>query len=127
MAEGANYLETCSVATGDDAETAQAVATGIRDVFAGQCEFFELEYPCDSPDQCRWFIVRVTPLYGDGHRLVLVAHVDITKRKLAEEAARDLADRLRVVSRRVVEIQEAQRLALHVSCTKSLGSYWSPT
>ena len=125
VAEGTNYLATCSVTTGEDAETARTLATGVRDVFAGQREFLELEYPCHSPDQRRWFIARVTPLNGDDQRLVLVAHVDITKRKLAEKAVRDLADRLRVVSRRVVEVQEAERLHIARELHEELGQVLS--
>ena len=49
---------------------------------------FELEYPCHAPDQRRWFLGRVTPFQGDGSCRVVVAHVDITERMLAEEALR---------------------------------------
>ena len=46
VAEGANYFEVCSRATGQDAEMARKFAAGIRDVLGGSQEYFELEYPC---------------------------------------------------------------------------------
>ena len=49
---------------------------------------FELEYPCHAPDRRRWFLGRVTPFQGDGSCRVVVAHMDITERRLAEEALR---------------------------------------
>jgi hypothetical protein len=47
---------------------------------------FELEYPCDSPFETRWFLMRVLPLQGPEGGAV-VSHTDITRRKGAEENA----------------------------------------
>jgi len=46
---------------------------------------------------------------------------DITERKLAEEDLRNYADRLKVTSRRLVEVQEAERRLLARECTTGLG------
>ena len=83
---GTNYLQACYNAKGDEAEDALAFAAGIRAVLDGKQAFFMLEYPCHSPTEKRWFAGRITPFPGDGPRRVIVAHEDITKRKLAEEA-----------------------------------------
>lgn len=85
VSEGANYLEVCDHATGDCAEEAARFAQGLRDVLAGRRESFELEYPCHSPGEKRWFIGRVTPFPGEGPRRAVIAHENITGRKLAEE------------------------------------------
>ncbi len=88
---GENYLHLCEAAVGEAAEEAHAVAAGIRRIMAREQEEFALEYPCHSPAEQRWFIVRVTRFQGEGPVDVVVAHEDITDRKRAEEAHERLA------------------------------------
>jgi PAS domain S-box-containing protein len=88
-AEGANYLRACDSATGAHSEEATPFAEGIRSVLSGQREKFELEYPCHSPSERRWYIGRVTQFAADGPLRAVVAHENITKRKLAEESLRE--------------------------------------
>lgn len=86
LSVGSNYLEACDRAEGEGAEDAHAAAAGIRSVLAGESERFFLEYPCNSPDGPRWFVMSVLRADPDGEenaRLV-VAHQDITEQKLAE-------------------------------------------
>src|SRR5215212_6099930 len=83
--EGANYLRACDSAAGTDSEEAAPFAEGIRSVLSGQREKFELEYPCHSPSERRWFIGRVTQFAAGGPPRAVVAHENITERKLAEE------------------------------------------
>ena len=82
---GANYLAICDAATGPDAEIAHAFAAAIRAVSAGTCPSFEMEYPCHSPEVKRWFIGRVTPFAEAGSHDVVIAHENVTARKLAGE------------------------------------------
>jgi transcriptional regulator with GAF, ATPase, and Fis domain len=63
VSEGANYLRACESATGRNTEDAAAFAKGIRAVLSGWRERFELEYPCHSPTERRWFIGRITPYF----------------------------------------------------------------
>jgi PAS domain S-box-containing protein len=84
-AEGVNYLRVCDSATGAYSEEAAPFAEGVRSVLSGRREKFELEYPCHSPSERRWFIARVTPFAGGGSSGAVVAHENITERKLAEE------------------------------------------
>src|SRR5215207_4570111 len=84
-AEGANYLRACDSAAGAHSEEAAPFAEGIRSVLSGQREKFELEYPCPSPSERRWYIGRVTHFAGGGPPRAVVAHENITERKLAEE------------------------------------------
>jgi PAS domain S-box-containing protein len=88
-AEGANYLRACDSATGAHSEEATPFAEGIRSVLSGQREKFELEYPCHSPSERRWYIGRVTQFAADGPLRAVVAHENITQRKLAEESLRE--------------------------------------
>ena len=82
---GWNYLEVCDRSHGDCGEEASSVARGIRAVMAGETAEFLHEYPCHSPNEQRWFIVRVTCFGDEGARRVVVAHENITGRKLSEE------------------------------------------
>jgi PAS domain S-box-containing protein len=82
--QGADYFESTDVEA--DEYAAEAVA-GIKSVIAGDRELFTLEYPCHSPDEKQWFLMRVVPLPQDDAGSVVVAHIDITQRKLAELAA----------------------------------------
>ncbi len=84
-AEGANYLLACDSAAGAHSEEAAPFAEGIRSVLSGQREKFELEYPCHSPSERRWYIGRVTQFAGGGTPRAVVAHENITERKLTEE------------------------------------------
>jgi PAS domain S-box-containing protein len=84
-AVGANYLRACDSAAGAYSEEAAPFAEGIRSVLSGQREIFKLEYPCHSPSERRWFIGRVTQFAADGPPRAVVAHENITERKLAEE------------------------------------------
>ncbi len=84
--EGANYFEICEAVTGEDVETAATAVAGIRAVINGERDAFQIEYPCHSPTEQRWFHLRATPFPGTSKRQVVVAHENITARKQAEEA-----------------------------------------
>ncbi len=99
VCEGANYLQVCDAATGEHSEEAAAFAAGIRTVVSGEKDSSTLDYPCDAPDEKRWFTGRVTVFPGEGPHRVVVAHEDITARKQAEEALRDATARLALATR----------------------------
>jgi PAS domain S-box-containing protein len=86
---GHNYLAVCDRAKGEKAEEAPFAAVGIRAVISGERDDFYLEYPCDSPHQARWFMLRVTPFPEPAPRRVVIAHINITERKLAEKFERE--------------------------------------
>ncbi|MFN9088595.1 MAG: CheR family methyltransferase [Gemmatimonadaceae bacterium] len=94
---GLNYLAACLSTPNDP--MAQAVARGLRDVLAERRERFDLEYPCHSPDQRRFFQLQATSLAGHGFRGALVQHFDITSQALRLERLTEWA---------------AQATALHV-------------
>ncbi|CAM3240042.1 histidine kinase [Deinococcus saxicola] len=81
---GLNYLSICDGAQGQDGQDARATAQGIRAVMAGEQQVYELEYPCHTPTEQRYYVARVTRFSQDGAHYALVAHEDITRRKLAE-------------------------------------------
>lgn len=85
--EGTSYLRVCDEARGEGAEEARAFAAGIRGVLGGALSGFALEYPCHGPGGRRWFIGRVSPFAGPDPARAVVAHEDITARRLAVEGA----------------------------------------
>ncbi|MFB6172275.1 MAG: ATP-binding protein [Haloarculaceae archaeon] len=93
-ADEANYIAVCSAAADAGDEDAAAVAEGLRAVSAGERDLFVHEYPCHSPDRRRWFTMRAAPFTAGGDRYVLVVHLDITERRLTEEAVRERNDQL---------------------------------
>jgi PAS domain S-box-containing protein len=82
---GTNYLEVCDRAAGEGHEDATAFARGIRDVVSGRRNSYELEYPCHSPEERRWFVGRVTRFPETDPPRAVVAHENVTERKLAME------------------------------------------
>ena len=81
---GANYLDVCSMADGDSSENAMLVFDGIKAVLDGRKKTFCHEYPCHSADKQRWFLMKVKALPRSKPREVVVIHIDITARYLAE-------------------------------------------
>jgi len=85
VSTGVNYMEVCkrSAMTGDG--DAAVVLRGIEDVISGRSDNFWYEYPCHSEDESRWFIVDITAFPGEAsNRRIVVAHHDVSQRKLAE-------------------------------------------
>jgi diguanylate cyclase (GGDEF)-like protein/PAS domain S-box-containing protein len=124
LQEGANYLGVCEVAssmsTPDAAEAAQFLVL-LREVLAGRQMHFQLEYPCHSLTEKRWFMVRVSRIEASAPPRYVVAHDDVTALKLAQEALRMLAttDELTGVANRRSFMQalgvEFERLRRHPS------------
>ena len=101
---GRNYLQVCDQSfSGNDSfecgleQDALSVAQGIRDILNGQKEVFYLEYPCHSPEEKRWFLMRASLLQDSERKNILIAHINITKRKLAEEELKESESRYRTL------------------------------
>jgi hypothetical protein len=58
-------------------------------VIAGELDEFTTEYEAHSPEEKRWYYMRVTPIEGPGTARVLVSHENVTSVKLAEEAVKE--------------------------------------
>ena len=89
--EGANYLAVCEAAVRmgtDDAAEAGQFLTLLREAIAGRRKHFEFEYACHSPEEQRWFIVRVSRVEGNDPPSFVVAHDNVTALKQAQAALR---------------------------------------
>ncbi|MEO5998477.1 MAG: PAS domain S-box protein [Chitinophagaceae bacterium] len=81
---GSNYIEVCrrSMASGDI--LAGKALEGIQSVFNKEIKNFELEYPCHSLTEERWFNLSAMN-FGDDDSKIVISHYNITARKLVEE------------------------------------------
>lgn len=83
---GYNYLAICEKAVGIEKVYIDKVARGIKSVISGEVAGFELEHPEDLTDKKHWFQLLVAPLQDKSQKNVIVMHIDITDRKIAEES-----------------------------------------
>jgi diguanylate cyclase (GGDEF)-like protein len=81
---GTHYLELCRNASGPGSDEAEDFGLGVESVLKGGTELFQMEYPCHSPTQNRWFLGRVTPLRTQ-ERGAVISHMAVTDRKLLEQ------------------------------------------
>jgi len=93
---GLNYLEVCQRAAVNNKEV-EEVLTGILSVQRRLLPVYAAEYSCHSPNEQRWFIVYAVPLENSTGGIVLT-HLNITSRKLAEIALEIERDRLEMAS-----------------------------
>ncbi|WP_367847075.1 EAL domain-containing protein [Rhodoferax sp. WC2427] len=86
---GSDYLEASKGFSAVESEQEASLVDGIRKVLSGLAPTFDCEYSCHSPDERRWFVMRVVPLHTHPG-LYVVSHHNITRRKeqlLAGQAA----------------------------------------
>ncbi len=93
---GLNYLEVCQRAAVDNSEVEELLA-GVISVQQRVLPVYSAEYSCHSPTEQRWFIVYAVPLENSTGGIVLT-HLNITSRKLAEIALAIERDRLEMAS-----------------------------
>lgn len=117
---GQNYLEVCGRAHGQCTDEAQAIAKGIHTVLSGETSEFAIEYPCHSLSERRWYRLMVTPLNDSPVNGVVVMHVNVTGRRLAEE----LLNQKEREQRSLVEKLTIETQRLHASqAVANVGSW----
>lgn len=82
---GSNYYEVCQKSEENGDETAPKILKGLKKVMAKQVKNFYLEYPCHSDKEKKWFELFAVPFDGE-EELVVIAHQDISQRKIAEDS-----------------------------------------
>jgi formate hydrogenlyase transcriptional activator len=85
---GINYLNVCQLAIDRESEKSEEAFVGIRSVLNGSRAYFEVEYPCHSPTEERWFLMSVMPLTGNNGGVV-VSHKNVTELKKVQNALTD--------------------------------------
>ncbi len=81
---GLNYLEICELAPGEESDS-HLIAKAIRRVLEGEITEFFTQYPCHSPQEKRWYSLRVVPYREKSTPRVIVTHENITPIMLAQE------------------------------------------
>lgn len=111
---GQNYVGICEAAEGEGAEGSQQVARGLQKVLDGTQKEFEIEYPCHSPEERRWFVMRASAIPGEKGGAV-VAHINITSQKLIQRmmqgVTRDLEGKIRERTEKLEYEASVRRLA----------------
>jgi len=86
-----NYLDVCDKPAESGDDFGLNAASGIRKVINNEVAEFYFEYPCHSPDEKRWFMMRVVPFSIADKSCLVISHQNITERKLAEEEVLSLS------------------------------------
>lgn len=112
---GDNYLDVCATSRGPNSAEAPLFAEGLRQIMRGERELFTLDYPCNVPDgEKRWFTARVTCFGGEGPLRIVVAHENVTERRLAEEAMKESQERYRKLVEESHDLIFTHDLALNI-------------
>ena len=109
---GVNYLAICQRASLHQDDDADRVAQGIEKVLAGELDEFLTQYPCHSPEQKRWYAVRVVPYRDENVHRVIVTHENITPIMEVQEALQVKEAELRREREKLEETNIALRVLL---------------
>ncbi len=74
---GQNYFETGPQNLSPNGDLA-LIRKGISDILASRQPEFYCEYPCHSPTENRWFLMRVLPFHIEDFSGALITHENIT-------------------------------------------------
>lgn len=128
--QGWNYFDVCHVAPDSpEAEDAARVREGIQQVLSGRFRSFSMDYPCDSPTERRWFTMEVRPLGLAACDGLVITHVDVTRIKEAEAAARyELAERQKAEreSSKLMQAIEQSPIAVFITDIAGRIEYANP-
>jgi signal transduction histidine kinase len=104
---GTNYLSLLEHVAATGNSYARTAVEWIRDVIEGRRSSASLDYAYSDRDP-RWYLARVVRLDGS-QRSVVISHQDITDRMMSHLALENAHKRLKVLSKRVLEVQEEER------------------
>jgi PAS domain S-box-containing protein len=91
---GVNYLDVVKKAIEFNAES-QLVYDEIIKVINRKKDYFYIDYACHSPNEERWYTMRVTPIGDNGE--VVITHSNITERVLSERESKEINTKLNIV------------------------------
>ncbi len=117
---GENYFDTLHAALDLGDHSAADAIEGLQAVIKRERLFFSMEYQLLVGNQYRWFVMRAMPLAGSANGAV-VSHEDISDRMLTHTALENANKRLKLVSKRVISIQEDERRAISRELHDDIG------
>ncbi len=80
ISAGSNYFDACNRAIKEGDYYSIKALAGIKSVLEKELKYFEMEYPCHSPDKQQWFLLNVVNFGGDTDQVV-ISHKNVTLRK----------------------------------------------
>ena len=81
---GSNYFEVCKEAMAEGDVISQKVFDGLMAILNQEKSHFDIEYPCHSNTEKRWFTMHAEPFGSELDKLV-ISHNNITPLKIADE------------------------------------------
>lgn len=109
---GSNYLTICDASSKSPEDDAGRIAQGIRDVIQGNVEEFFTQYPCHSPEERRWYAIRVVPYRDTEVQRVILTHENITPIMEIQEALQEKEEELQRQADKLEETNVALRVLL---------------
>jgi signal transduction histidine kinase/CheY-like chemotaxis protein len=107
---GCNYLQACREALRpENSENGLDALQGLLRVMKGQLDEFEMTYPCHSPLQNRWFLMRCTPI-SSHPGYVLICHSNISETMKATQELRERERELQAFH--IIHRQVASQISL---------------
>lgn len=113
--QGINYLDIIESSAKDGDMLAQQASKGIKSIINKEKNTFYLEYPCHSPDEKRWFMMRVTSFELDESSYCVLSHHNITERVLAENE----------LSENFIKLKNTQNIMVKQSREAAMGEILS--
>lgn len=116
---GCNYFRACEPNAAGNGEESLAVSAGIREVLDGKRSEFSLVYPCHSPVEQRWFMLRAARINGNGPGRAVVRHENVTFAEAFEAEATRILEQivqnelLTTVLHGVVSLLERKHTGVH--------------
>lgn len=121
---GVNYLEVVEQAAQAGSPYAQEAYQAIDRVLSGASELEAFEYPCHAPQEQRWFTMRVTPLAENIDLGIVIAHENVTQRRLAEIELQNRTDELLTILEHAPDIVARYDLeGRHLYVSPSIEKY----
>jgi PAS domain S-box-containing protein len=116
-----HYLHFCETDPRWQRSAGRELAAGIRAVIAGNADAYALEYEFATRSGSRWSQARVSRFLGEGPLRVVVAHTDITERKLMDGALRQSHAQLRQLALHLETAKEDERKRISRDIHDELG------
>ncbi|HEX6734243.1 MAG TPA: PAS domain-containing protein [Azonexus sp.] len=121
LCEGADYLAVCDAAAALANPGAAQVAAALRAALAGGDQNFSVEYDSHSPEERRWFVMRMSAFPSDGPLRLVIKHEDITARKQSEELRLAGARRIKRLAAHLESAREEQSATIAREVHDELG------
>lgn len=113
---GANYFEMCQKVQGEGRKAAISIFKSIKRVVEGELPSFDEEYAAHTESETKWYQIRVTPLRTEHFQGGVIAHIDVTERREAQES------RERVYRELIESYQQAGKASSTVGALHNIGN-----